>query len=93
MAVYVDKLFEARPIHGQTLWCHMTADTLEELHAMAERLGMKREWFQDKRTPHYDLPPSRRILAIELGAVEIDQYALARARIRARRTTPAEPGP
>ncbi|RYG35903.1 DUF4031 domain-containing protein [bacterium] len=93
VAVYVDKLFETAPIRGQAWWCHMTADTLEELHEMAERIGMKREWFQDKRRPHYDLPPSTRALAVQQGAIEIDQYAEARARIRARRTIPATPDP
>lgn len=27
---------------------HLTADTLDELHAFAARLGLKREWFQDR---------------------------------------------
>jgi len=27
----------------------MFADTLEELHEFAQKIGMKREWFQDKR--------------------------------------------
>src|SRR5574337_223693 len=31
--------------------CHLTADTLEELHAFAAKLGLKREWFQDHLTP------------------------------------------
>jgi hypothetical protein len=52
-------------------WCHLTADTLEELHAFAAKLGMKREWFQDKvDRPHYDLTPGKRLQAIRLGAVE-----------------------
>ena len=39
----------------------MYADSLEELHAMAVQIGMKREWFQNKpRLPHYDLTPRRR---------------------------------
>lgn len=49
----------------------MYADTLAELHAMAQRIGMKREWFQDHRVmPHYDLTPAKRALAVEFGAVE-----------------------
>jgi Protein of unknown function (DUF4031) len=49
----------------------MYADTLEELHAMAARIGMKRSWFQDKsKLPHYDLVPRRRDEAVNLGAVE-----------------------
>jgi hypothetical protein len=42
---------------------------LSELHAMAQRLGLKRAWFQDKPgTPHYDLTPTKRTQAIKLGA-------------------------
>jgi len=44
--------------------CHMFADTLEELHEFAQKIGMKREWFQDKRLPHYDLTITRRKLAV-----------------------------
>ena len=50
--------------------CHMVADTLDELHEMADKIGMRREWFQNKRLPHYDVCKSRRKLAIERGAVE-----------------------
>lgn len=36
---------------------------------MAKRLGLKRVWFQsNSRTPHYDLVPSKRALAIKYGA-------------------------
>ncbi len=42
---------------GKT-WCHLFADTLDELHAAARMLGLKRSWFQCQPTgrhPHYDL--------------------------------------
>lgn len=49
----------------------MYADTLEELHVMAARIGMRRSWFQDARGfPHYDLVSTRRAHAVRLGAVE-----------------------
>jgi hypothetical protein len=49
----------------------MYADTLDELHAMAAKIGMKREWFQDKKSlPHYDLTVSRRAAAVRAGAIE-----------------------
>jgi hypothetical protein len=51
---------------------HMQADTLEELHAMADTIGLKREWFQPGRNPsraHYDLTSKRRDAAIALGAI------------------------
>jgi hypothetical protein len=50
----------------------MYADTIEELHAMALRIGMKREWFQGGfgRMQHYDLVASRRLRAVNAGAIE-----------------------
>lgn len=69
MSVYVDS---ARNKFGRMQMCHMMADSLEELHAMAEAIGLKREWFQNKGTPHYDVCQAKRAKAIELGAVVVD---------------------
>lgn len=72
MSVYVDSM---RAQYGRLVMCHMIADTLEELHAMADAIGVKRQWFQhkNKRLPHYDICMSKRALAVKLGAQEIDQ--------------------
>lgn len=76
MTVYVDVLMN----HGWKLRgnptknCHMFTDgDIEELHEMAEAIGMKRSWFQDKRIKHYDLHARRRQKAVELGAVEVSR--------------------
>ena len=76
MTVYVDVLMN----HGWKLRghptknCHMFTDgDIEELHKMAEAIGMKRSWFQDKRVKHYDLHARRRQKAVELGAVEVSR--------------------
>lgn len=54
-------------------WSHLIADTEEELHQMAQRIGLKRAWFQAGRRPHYDIGTLRiRNLAIQMGAVECD---------------------
>lgn len=71
MSVYVDA-----PIwpYGRMMMCHMLADTLDELHAMADTVGVKRKWFQDKPGfPHYDICKAKRGIAVANGAIEIDR--------------------
>jgi uncharacterized protein DUF4031 len=83
-AVYVDDV-RAYPIsmiqpsarRFGTLWSHMSADTDEELHAMADKLGLRRSYAQHMDSPqqwrhHYDLIPSKRHQAIRLGALQVD---------------------
>lgn len=71
MAVYVDKLRNWGWKLGPS--CHLIADSDEELHAFAARLGMKRSWFQESVSgPHYDLTARRRVLAVKLGAAELE---------------------
>lgn len=52
---------------------HLAATDLEELHAFATRLGLKRSWFQcppEHRHPHYDVMAKRlKARAISMGAV------------------------
>lgn len=60
---------------------HLTADSVAELHAFALRLGMRREWFQDSRVPHYDLTVDRRERAIGLGAFFVPARVQARDRM------------
>src|SRR5689334_28958 len=63
-------------------WCHLATDgDLEELHTFAAQLGLKRSWFQPSRSgrfPHYDLVPSKRALALQLGAAAVDPIELIR---------------
>lgn len=66
MAVYVDS---GKIPYGRMLMSHMLADTPEELHAMADRIGVRRKWFQPLSSPHYDVCQEKRQLAIEAGAV------------------------
>jgi Protein of unknown function (DUF4031) len=74
MTVYVDDMhLEELGRFRHMQMCHMIADTDQELHAMAERIGMQQRWHQKAGTArsHYDIPTSLRALAVQLGAVEI----------------------
>lgn len=80
MSVYVDEIKEypadkvksAARKHGG-LWCHMTADRRQELINMAVRIGLSPVYMQISASgiPHFDLTPSKRILAIAKGALPI----------------------
>jgi len=104
MAVYIDdagipaSVRNGSRVHTST-WCHLTADTQEELHAFAAQLGLKRSYFQPgkplggKPSPfwHYDLTAGKRAQAVSLGAVQVG-YRDMPALMRARETRhPAQP--
>ncbi len=67
--IVVDSLHYTHRVAGSRKWCHLISDhSLGELHCFAEIIGLKKEWFQNKRYPHYDLVESKRKLAIKFGA-------------------------
>jgi Protein of unknown function (DUF4031) len=88
VSVYVDNAFVQGDWDHWTGGGHMQADTLEELHAMAARLGLARSWFQCKPGKpwhdHYDLTRTRREQAIRLGAVPVSWREAARRNRAAR---------
>ena len=70
MACYVDTV-RSYPDAGLrfTEFCHLLADTRDELHAMAAAVGMPRWTFQDHPWRwHYDLPEHLREAAVARGA-------------------------
>jgi hypothetical protein len=75
MSVYVDTLMH----HGWKLRgkivksCHMWSDTPEESHTMGRRIGLLNSWYQHGSIDHYDLTESRRVLAVQYGAIECDR--------------------
>jgi hypothetical protein len=83
VTVYVD---DAVTLWRGQRWAHLMADTLDELHCFARRLGLRRDKFQDKTSgAHYDVPAPLREEAIRRGAVAISRHhdrALLRAVIR-----------
>lgn len=62
--------------------CHLFTDgAIEELHAFAAKLGLRRGWFQPHHIlPHYDLTPARRAKAVALGATEVSMREYLRRR-------------
>lgn len=70
MTVYVDDMNAA---YGRMKMCHLLADTDEELHAMADCIGVARKWHQapPKHSSHYDIALSKKAIAIAAGAIEI----------------------
>lgn len=78
MSVYVDNMF----LDG---WCHMMADTDEELEEIARKLKLKPEW---RHGDHYDVKPRKRALAVKYGALEVAPLFLVNIR-RQRRGQPA----
>lgn len=70
--VYVDDM---RAPFRRMIMCHMIADTEDELHAMARKIGVALLWYQGD---HYDICLAKRALAIENGAQAITRMALGR---------------
>lgn len=93
MTVYVDNFqVSARVGSVRGCWSHLIADSREELHAFAARLGLRRSWFQDPIVTgkplakpgtraaerwHYDVTDSKRQQAIRLGAVPVQWRELS----------------
>lgn len=81
MTVYVDPPRKYNTSLRWKTWSHMIADTEEELHAMADSIGLKREWFQKD---HYDVIPTKRAEAIKLGAKVVSTRDIVRILIETR---------
>jgi hypothetical protein len=75
MSVYVDDMKAA---YGHMKMCHMLADTDDELHTMADRIGVARKWHQNTISgSHYDIVLSKRALAIRFGAIPVSLRTMA----------------
>lgn len=87
MSVYVE---ECRILSRGMYWAHMTADTLSELHKMAQQIGLKRRWFQDTKHPHYDVVDKYRTRALYYGAKAVKSCLIAMR--EAQKAAPLAPG-
>jgi hypothetical protein len=76
MTVYVDDMAAH---YGRMVMFHMVADSDEELHAMADKIGVARRWHQKAGTvhSHYDICKAKRAQAVVHGAIEVDRAGLA----------------
>ncbi len=70
MTVYVDDM---NAQFCRMKMSHLIADTDEELHAMAARIGVARKWWQapPQHDSHYDIALSKKAAALAAGAVQI----------------------
>lgn len=86
MSVYVDDFrIPATVPNGRRsvtgVWCHMTADTSEELMAMAAKIGLRPQWIQYAGTwkEHFDVTEPKRRQAVAAGAIEVGMLDSVRA--------------
>ncbi len=74
MAVYVDR---SRVMFKEKLWCHLMADTLEELHNFAQQMNIDARLFhQNASYPHYDITLEMRSMVIAHGAIDADRQTI-----------------
>ena len=101
MTIYVDDVRIPATVgrYRDRRWCHLMSDQIDpaELHAFAQRIGLRRDWFQpgtrlgsrtehDPAGDHYDVTEAMRRRAVAAGAVEIDRAGLVEL-LRRRRNT------
>jgi hypothetical protein len=89
MSVYVDDAIW--DWHGRK-WCHLLADSTDELHRFARSIGVYRTSYQGPPktpAPHYDLASYERGVAIRRGAIVCDRAAIVAIYRRVRINRPA----
>ena len=86
MTIYVDDYrVQSRVGSINARWSHMFAVPPDdpELHVIAQKIGLKREWFQNQ---HYDVTESKRMSAVAAGAVSVGAMDGARLRLEYKKT-------
>lgn len=88
MGVYVDE--PVLPL-GRMKMCHMIADTLDELYAMARNIGVDTIHFQGGlgvSFPHFDISKGKRLQALKFGAKAVTSAELVAVMRRFREKNP-----
>lgn len=73
--VYINNFYETGAGNfGCMKMSHMIADTTEELLDMCDKIGVQKKWIQyfGEANEHFDISISKRKLAIQSGAIEIN---------------------
>lgn len=85
MTCYVDDMDAP---FGRMIMVHMIADSDDELHAMAAKIGVQRKWHQapPKHDSHYDVAKGMKARAVALGAVAITWRECGCMTLRRRKT-------
>lgn len=74
--VYVDDADVSKYGRG---WYHLTADSLDEMHTFAARIGLPvRAFHRGARHPHYDITVSQRLIALRSGARPVNPREIVR---------------
>lgn len=79
MAVYVDQPVYTRAgvKKPRVSYAHMVADTLDELHSFAAKIGVKKHFFHKSIAAyHYDINDKQHVVAIAHGALEVSSREL-----------------
>jgi len=97
LAVYVDEAIWRWAGHR---WCHLLADSEEELHRFAASIGIHRLLYQGPpRTsaPHYDITGLERARALRFGAIACDRSQIVavfrRVKVKNGKVTRRPPAP
>lgn len=91
MTAYIDPPAFVKP-SGKKRYCHLTADSLPELHAFAAAMGLGKHFFHTgARHIHYDVPEDKRPAALQAGAVEVTSREMVRL-ARSCRALPGQQG-
>lgn len=92
MTVYIDDAHIPASVQNgarthTSKWCHLMADTTDELVAFAVSIGLRPSWIQYRGTPkeHFDVTSGKRWQAVRNGAVEIHYGREGVALMRAKR--------